>query len=133
MAVHLLLKTVLFYFSFIEIFCRSREAQRLTNEWSSKSYSSVNLDIADDESQDEHGPPRTYSSGTLVEEAPGEFMKIRSMLTDKKMNLMLVFVPAGFVVNYCRFSDTTIFVVNFLAMMVSGGGGLGVGVGLGVR
>eukprot|EP00904_Undaria_pinnatifida_P000133 jgi/Undpi1/1011/HiC_scaffold_10.g04475.m1 len=96
---------------------RSREAQRLTNEWSSKSYSSVNLDIADDESQDEHGPPRTYSSGTLVEEAPGEFMKIRSMLTDKKMNLMLVFVPAGFVVNYCRFSDTTIFVVNFLAMM----------------
>lgn len=95
---------------------RSREAQRLTNQWSMKSYSSVN-DILDDESQDEHGPSRGFSSAALVEETPGELMKIRSMLTDKTINLMLIFVPAGFLVNYLGYSATTIFVVNFLAMM----------------
>lgn len=74
----------------------------------------------DDESQDEHGPSRGHSSATLMEETPGELLKIRSMLTDKTMNLMLVFVPAGFLVNYLGCSATAIFVVNFLAMMVSG-------------
>ena len=83
-----------------------------------RSYSSVN-DVLDDVSQDEHGPSRDMSSAGLTEETPGELMKIRSMLTDKKMNLMLIFVPAGFLVNYLEYSATTIFVVNFLAMMVS--------------
>lgn len=97
---------------------RIREAQRLTNQYSMKSYSSIN-DVLDDESQDERGSSRDLSSAGLAEETPGELMKIRSMLTDKKMNVMLIFVPAGFFVNYLGYSATTIFVVNFLAMMVS--------------
>lgn len=41
------------------------------------------------------------------------------MITDKWINVMMVFVPAGFFVKWFGCSETTIFVVNFFAMVVS--------------
>lgn len=68
---------------------------------------------------EENGLNRSASYADVPEEEPSELTKIRSMLTDKWINTMLIFVPAGFLVNYMGFSETTIFVVNFLAMVVS--------------
>lgn len=105
---------------------RSREAQRLSNEWASrggsKSYSSVTDDVA---GADENGlipsggaGPKAYVEGG-EEEPAGELARIWIMITDKWINVMMVFVPAGFIVTWLGCSDTTIFVVNFLAMVVS--------------
>ena len=40
------------------------------------------------------------------------------MIVEKKINMMLVLVPLGFIVVFMGFSETVIFVVNFLAMVV---------------
>lgn len=58
-------------------------------------------------------------SGNEEGEETGELAKIWSMITDKWINLMMVFVPAGFLVKWLGCSETTIFIVNFLAMVVS--------------
>ncbi|CAM9889194.1 unnamed protein product, partial [Hapterophycus canaliculatus] len=104
---------------------RSREAQRLSNEWASrggsKSYSSVTDDAAG--GADENGliPSAVAGSKAYVdggeEEEVGELAKIWIMITDKWINAMMVFVPAGFLVTWFGCSETTIFVVNFLAMV----------------
>lgn len=48
----------------------------------------------------------------------GEMAKIWTMITDKWINVMMIFVPAGVLVAWFNFSETTIFMVNFLAMVV---------------
>ncbi|CAM9869551.1 unnamed protein product [Ectocarpus sp. 12 AP-2014] len=104
---------------------RSREAQRLTNEWasrgaSSRSYSSVTDDAVGLEEAADNG---MYVSGKSLdgEEDGGddasEIFKIWSMISDKWINVMMIFVPAGFAVKWLGCSETTIFVVNFLAMV----------------
>ena len=43
--------------------------------------------------------------------------QLRSALTSSWLNLLLPFIPAGFVVNYMRCSPITITSVNFMAML----------------
>ncbi|CAM9746562.1 unnamed protein product, partial [Ectocarpus sp. 4 AP-2014] len=102
---------------------RSREAQRLTNEWasrgaSSRSYSSVTDDAVGLEEAADNG---MYISGKSFEEDgdddASEIAKIWSMISDKWINVMMIFVPAGFAVKWLGCSETTIFVINFLAMV----------------
>lgn len=47
-----------------------------------------------------------------------ELMIIYEMIADKAINAMLIFVPAGIIVTYLGCSETIIFIVNFLAMVV---------------
>eukprot|EP00752_Nemacystus_decipiens_P014165 g12596.t1 len=104
---------------------RTREAQRLTREWS-KSYSSVTDDAAgvggaSGATAEENGmfvSSKSFGdSGNEDGEEGTELAKIWSMITDKWINVMMVFVPAGVLVKWLGCSETTIFVVNFLAMV----------------
>lgn len=101
---------------------RVRETQRLSSDRALKAaYSSVSEGGGDDGGE-ENGLVRAASSGEVngdEEEEPSELVKLRDLLMDKWINLMIVFVPAGIVVTYAGCSETTIFVVNFLAMVVS--------------
>lgn len=47
-----------------------------------------------------------------------EIVTIYGMVVDKSINAMLIFVPAGIIVTYMGCSETVIFIVNFLAMVV---------------
>lgn len=59
------------------------------------------------------------AGGGVVEAEPDEMTKLQSMLRDNWINALLVFVPAGIAVPYLGCSSTTVFIVNFIAMIVS--------------
>lgn len=59
------------------------------------------------------------AGGSMVETKPDEMTKLQSMLRDNWINALLVFVPAGMAVPYLGCSPTTVFIVNFVAMIVS--------------
>lgn len=89
----------------------------MSQQWASKSsYSTVT-----DGEESVDGENGLLPSSSFVDEAEpeGELAKLRGMVTDKWINLMLVFVPAGFIVTFAGCSETVVFIVNFIAMVVS--------------
>lgn len=89
----------------------------MTQQWASKSSYST---VTDGENSVEGENGLLHSSSFINEGGPeGELAKLWGMVADKWINLMLVFVPAGFIVTFAGCSETVIFIVNFIAMVVS--------------
>lgn len=95
---------------------RLKEAQRL---FTARSKSYVSEDGEDNGMVADRGLGTIGSVASFREGVePNEWMKLQSMLFDKYINVMLVFVPAAFIVTWAGCSATIVFIVNFLAMMV---------------
>lgn len=84
-----------------------------------RSYSSVHFAEGSDAGANENGEyPGPSQERGRCKGFCKEFMIIYEMVVDKPINAMLIFVPAGIIVTYLGCSETVIFVVNFLAMVV---------------
>ncbi|CAM9903866.1 unnamed protein product [Choristocarpus tenellus] len=96
----------------------SRGRQDSENWRKMKSYSTISDRDDPDQEVGVGGDKDIIDNGPIENgEEEGELWKLWHLLMGNPINVMLIFVPLAFIVKFAGCSDTTVFVINFLAMM----------------